>query len=144
MAVLGSLPVELVSQCDGQSPENILSLLCFTQIARIGELTDIDSQLDLALASHYIANALQDLFKRHRFAHKWATCSDVLPLTVPHTLRAVIADPLVASHVRTIQYISIMIIRFMEATCSRRTKQYLVRKVAVGRVEACQTVRSFQ
>ncbi|KJY01778.1 hypothetical protein TI39_contig279g00051 [Zymoseptoria brevis] len=82
MTSLSSLPVEL--------------------IARIGDSTDPFSHLDLACTCHYVADALKDLFKRHRAAYSQAPCSDVQPLTIPRTLRRAVADPFFAYHIRTL------------------------------------------
>lgn len=72
-------------------------------VARIGELTDPNSHIDLACTCSFVAASLQDLFKRHRAEYAKKPCSDLNPLTIPRVLRNVIADPITAHHLQTIQ-----------------------------------------
>lgn len=85
MASISSLPVELV--------------------ARIGELTDPFSHIDLACTCSFIAGSLEDVLKRHRAEYTKKPCSDLDPLTIPRVLRTVIANPIAAYHLRTIQQV---------------------------------------
>ncbi|SMY23634.1 unnamed protein product [Zymoseptoria tritici ST99CH_1A5] len=85
MTDLLSLPVELV--------------------CRVAEFMPPSSHLDFACTCSHLKASLRDILRRHRRAHHQArVSSDVLPSSVPELLRAVIADPIVAWHVREVEW----------------------------------------
>lgn len=81
---IANLPVEIISLIvDFASPSN---------------------HLNFARSCKRIYHCSKDVLKAHRKAHEdYATCSDVLPTTIPDLLRRFVADPIAAWHLRTLE-----------------------------------------
>ncbi|KAI6844376.1 hypothetical protein KC367_g2336 [Hortaea werneckii] len=82
-------------------------------------LLDLPAELVLAIIEHvppadhysfarackWTAACSREILKHHqKCAAEYRVISDILPLTVPRTLRAVITDPIAAFHVRSLEY----------------------------------------
>ncbi|PPJ60571.1 hypothetical protein CBER1_08151 [Cercospora berteroae] len=83
MTALTSLPVEL--------------------IVHIADINGPASHAGLAFTCRYLAEAVQDLLKRHQAAYRDRQCSDIDPGTIPRVLKSVLNDSIAAYHVRAIR-----------------------------------------
>lgn len=68
-------------------------------------LTDPGSHLNLACTCKFVWKCSQEVLRRHREAHAtWSEVTDVEASTVPTLLRLVVTDPIVAWHVRKLEF----------------------------------------
>lgn len=69
------------------------------------DFVDPSTLVDFACSSKFLAECSRDILKSHQNVHpEYRVCTDVLPTTLPGLLRKVLVDPIIAWHVRDLEF----------------------------------------